>query len=395
MLYNHHLFTEHNALILLLFWAIYSVIVVVYLNFLTRKYLTPMPRDEIVGDKKLKNYLELQETFANRESLNILVLSGGGLRGLVPLETLSYLEKRTGLKCGELFDFISGSSTGAISAAGFCVADSEGNYVFSAQNIIDTYIENAQKIFSSPWYHQLLTLFGLFAPRFLPGNKLEVLEGYYGNLTLGELKGNLLIPVYNIDQNYLQIVKNWSTPRRDSGENMLVKDLINGASSPPMLFPPVAFRLKNKDYLYIDPAVLLNNPILHVLLQVRSLFPNKHLNLVLIGNGGTSEARYNYRHMFSFGLYGLYQYLFSAPALGSKLYIDFVQDYLDEAGRVDPNITFFRVNAEPNEKLSASDASLDNLTKIQHFGNRMLQVNLVIINKIAACLIKSHDVKVE
>lgn len=373
---------------LIIGWLIYSIIVIIYLNWLSHRYLRPISKDLQVGNKHLKNPESLLDEFIDKESINILVLSGGGVRGVVPLHILTYIENITGKKIGELFDFFAGSSTGAISAAGFAVADGDGGYKFSAKFILDTYEKNAELIFSAPWYHQLFTLFGLFAPRFLPDGKMEVLEGYFSGLTLGELRGNLLIPVYNIDSNNLQIIKSWKSPNGNTHENFLVKDVINGASSPPMLFPPMAFKLKGETHMFIDPAVLLNNPILHVLFYVRSLFPDKKINLVLIGNGGTANVKYDYKNMFSFGLYGLYQYLFSAPALSSKLYIEFIEEYLQGIHKVDPWVNFFRINGVPNKDLSSTNPSKKNFVRIKKFAERMLQENEDTIEKIITAITK-------
>ena len=381
--------SDFIVIVSLLFWIVYSIAVVIYLNYLTRNYLVATSRDEIVGDKNLKTHNQLLEQYEGVEDINVLVLTGGGIRGLVPLEILAYIERKTGKKVGELFDFVSGVSTGAISAATFIVGDDKGGYKFSAKSLLRGYYQESKRIFSSPRYHQVLTLFGLFAPRFLPDNKIKVLENHFEDLTIGELKGNMLIPVYNIDQNNLQIIKNWNPPRGKSNDNYLVKDLINGASSPPMLFPPVAFNLKNKDYLFIDPAVLLNNPILHVLLHVRILFPQKQINLVLIGNGGTSGVTYNYRSMFGFGLYGLYQYLFSAPALSSKLYVDFIEEYMQDTERFDTKIGYFRVNSTPKTNISPTNVGKRNLYNIKLFAKQMLNENKVVIDEIIKVLNKS------
>ena len=48
----------------------------------------------------------------------VLFLDGGGMRGLLEIEMLSQIEKRTGRKIVELFDWIVGTSTGAIIALG-------------------------------------------------------------------------------------------------------------------------------------------------------------------------------------------------------------------------------------------------------------------------------------
>ena len=53
-----------------------------------------------------------------RAGSRILCLDGGGIRGLIQLEVLGQLEKETGRKITELFDWIIGTSTGGIIALG-------------------------------------------------------------------------------------------------------------------------------------------------------------------------------------------------------------------------------------------------------------------------------------
>ena len=364
----------------ILFWIVYSIMVVIYLNILSTRYLIPIKRDDLIKGS-LKKHTDLIEEYKYTDTLNVLVLSGGGVRGLVPLHILTYIENRTGKKVGELFDFIAGSSTGAITAAGFCAGDEYGNFKFSSKDILELYEENSEKIFSSPWYHQLLTCFGLFAPRFLPDNKLAVLEYYSGDTTIGELKGNLMIPVYNMDKNKLQIVKNWKTPTEKGQNNFLTKDLVNGASSPPMLFPPVAFSIKGENYLFTDPAILINNPVLHVLLHIRMIFPEKKLNIISISNGGAAgHSKYNYRHMFSFGLYGLYQYLFNSPMLNSQLYIDFMEEIQQFA---EEQLDFYRIQSIPDNELSPTSLTKTNFDNIRKFADKMLQENYQLINHLS------------
>ena len=48
----------------------------------------------------------------------ILVLDGGGIRGLAQIEMLMELERRTGQKIVDMFDWIVGTSTGGIVALG-------------------------------------------------------------------------------------------------------------------------------------------------------------------------------------------------------------------------------------------------------------------------------------
>ena len=56
----------------------------------------------------------------------ILCLDGGGLKGLILIEVLIYIEKLTGKKIVDLFDWIVGTSTGGIIALalvyGMCIS---------------------------------------------------------------------------------------------------------------------------------------------------------------------------------------------------------------------------------------------------------------------------------
>jgi patatin-like phospholipase/acyl hydrolase len=48
----------------------------------------------------------------------ILSIDGGGIRGVIPAKLLAEIERRTGKRIAELFDFIAGTSTGGILAVG-------------------------------------------------------------------------------------------------------------------------------------------------------------------------------------------------------------------------------------------------------------------------------------
>ena len=56
----------------------------------------------------------------------ILFLDGGGMKGLLQVDILEQLESQTGRKVTELFDWIVGTSTGAITALALVY----GNYIF-------------------------------------------------------------------------------------------------------------------------------------------------------------------------------------------------------------------------------------------------------------------------
>ena len=73
-------------------------------------------KDETPGSaKELARLITKLETL-KKAGARVLCLDGGGIRGLIQMEVLSQLERATGKKVTELFDWIIGTSTGGVVA---------------------------------------------------------------------------------------------------------------------------------------------------------------------------------------------------------------------------------------------------------------------------------------
>jgi len=73
----------------------------------------------------------------------ILSIDGGGIPGIIPASTLVALEQQLGKPVRDCFDFVAGTSTGALIAA----AVSAG---VPAQRILRVYTDRADEIFTPP-----------------------------------------------------------------------------------------------------------------------------------------------------------------------------------------------------------------------------------------------------
>ncbi len=60
----------------------------------------------------------LWDRYGEKRPRKLLALDGGGIRGLVSLGILEAIERMVGKPLGDYFDYIAGTSTGAIVAAG-------------------------------------------------------------------------------------------------------------------------------------------------------------------------------------------------------------------------------------------------------------------------------------
>ena len=84
------------------------------------------------------------------ERIHVLALKGGGVHGLIELAALQYLEAKTGKATYELFDVISGTSTGAIIAVGLATPDKKGRPRFSAAELYAYYQQMGPELLSAP-----------------------------------------------------------------------------------------------------------------------------------------------------------------------------------------------------------------------------------------------------
>lgn len=89
----------------------------------------PPENSAFIRDKKLYDTLLLesvvnqaieakqqQQQDGSEKKLNVLALDGGGIRGLILIQIVAHLERTLGKRTVDIFDYIGGTSTGAIFA---------------------------------------------------------------------------------------------------------------------------------------------------------------------------------------------------------------------------------------------------------------------------------------
>jgi uncharacterized protein len=124
----------------------------------------------------------------------LLALDGGGIRGVMSLEILRKIEqdlatatgKGASFRLGDFFDYIGGTSTGAIIAAGLAMGK-------SVQELIDFYIE------AGPLMFEKTSLIGRLRSFYQADPLREKLNDVFGERTLGakDLRSLLLVVTRN------------------------------------------------------------------------------------------------------------------------------------------------------------------------------------------------------
>ncbi|CEF62675.1 85/88 kDa calcium-independent phospholipase A2 [Strongyloides ratti] len=200
---------------------------------------------------------QLKKDIENKKhSVNVLSLDGGGVKGMVIIQILLYIEKRLGGNLMKYFDWISGTSTGGIIAIGLV----EEMSLLSIQQL---YLRFKDKIFvgDRPYDSEILK---------------NIFINNFGNKTMAEIKNDKKVFVTTVQGNVcpskLCLFRNYMLPgfsdevNRNRGFFQLDKVPIWKALRCSTAAPTYFEAVDNK---YIDGGVMANNPTLNTIADIQ------------------------------------------------------------------------------------------------------------------------------
>ena len=202
----------------------------------------------------------------------LLALDGGGIRGVITLEVLRRLESMLAEQLGagddfvlgDYFDYIGGTSTGAVIAAGLAKG-------LPVAEILDLYMTRGEEMFD----HASLRLryhyrYGSLRLR----HQLQDMLGKDTTLGSDELKTLLLIVVRNATTDSPWPLSNNpnalfnDTSRADNNLAIPLWQLVRASTAAPTYFPPEVFAIEGRDYVFVDGALTTyNNPAFQLFLM--------------------------------------------------------------------------------------------------------------------------------
>ena len=214
----------------------------------------------------------------------ILALDGGGIRGVFTLEVLLKIEEllREHLKqqdpakaekfvLRDHFDFLAGTSTGAIIDTCLC-------WGMSVQRVMDLYIEEGKKMFERvSWRRPTDKLSSLYDPRPLSEFLQHLLTEEDGTeatlasprLRNGEKNNLLMVVVRNHTTGSAWPLTNnpkakYNDPSRpDCNTQVPLWQLVRASTAAPAFFPPETIKLGETEYVFVDGSITpYSNPAL-------------------------------------------------------------------------------------------------------------------------------------
>ena len=225
------------------------------------------------GNKSQQTYLMTR--LARSGPRKLLALDGGGIRGVLSLEILAEMERllieqsgRTDYRLADYFDYVSGTSTGGIIAAGLAMG-------MSVAEIMDFYVKNGARMFDRTGLFSNLT--SLFQSKFKSSPLAEQLKAVFGeDTTLGSpgIKSLLLLVMRNATTDSPWPISNnpfakYNDEKHPANNlNFPLWQLVRASTAAPTYFSPEVITVGGKPFIFVDGGVTMyNNPAFQMFLM--------------------------------------------------------------------------------------------------------------------------------
>lgn len=243
----------------------------------------------------------LADRYETSRPRKLLALDGGGIRGVLTLEVLAAIEQQLAAAQGrgadfrlcDYFDYIAGTSTGAIIAAGLCRG-------MSVAELLEFYIDAGPAMFDKQVLFRRWKAFYSADP--LKG-KLQAVFGATTDLTPGQLRSLLLVVTRNLSTDSPWPIS--SNPcakynqqsRPDCNLRIPLWQLVRASTAAPVYFPPETLQWDpandDRTFVFVDGGVTPYNNPAFLLYRLATLteyclgWPTgeRHLTLVSVGTG--------------------------------------------------------------------------------------------------------------
>ncbi|QZA58568.1 patatin-like phospholipase family protein [Candidatus Rhabdochlamydia porcellionis] len=250
---------------------------------------------------------------SKREKILILVMQGGGTRGILQAKFLELLEKEMNTSTFELFDFFSGISIGGIHALMIAVNRSNASEIFNLYSK-----RTISKVFSkNSWFFLPMIL----SPKYKGKGKLSVLKDLFSDKTLSLAKKPVLVSAYDFIHAFSYFFSTFT--QNPITLQTRVADIADATSAAPTYFPPTYSVPANT--FFLDGGLIASNPAVSALIEaIKAGYAIENIKILSLGTGkdksesiafGKKSQKWGAVQWFTKGR--LMEKIFDAPANAS------------------------------------------------------------------------------
>ncbi|XP_020517550.1 patatin-like protein 2 isoform X4 [Amborella trichopoda] len=220
-----------------------------------------------------KRWLSIIQPPTYGDSITILSIDGGGIRGIIPATILAFLESQLQkldgeeMRIADYFDVIAETSTKGLVTAMLTAPGDDNRPLFAAKDITSFYLEHCTKIFPQrrgPFASCLKFLNAVVGPKYNGKYLHDVVKRKLGDKSIAETLTNAVIPTFDIRRLQPIIFSTYQVKSHKS-KNAVLSDICIGTSAAPTYLPAHYFETKGsngklKSYHLVDGGVAANNP---------------------------------------------------------------------------------------------------------------------------------------
>jgi patatin-like phospholipase/acyl hydrolase len=347
------------------------------------------------------------------KKITILSIDGGGIRGILPGVIVAYIEERLQKKTAnknarisDYFDLLAGTSTGGILTCMYVAPNDKGRPKFTAQEAVDLYLQNGEKIFSIPFGRKILNWFGLFEAKYPVKNIEQILHEKLKDIKLSDVLKPCLITAYDIFQRKTFFFNKIDITKGGNTRDYFLRDIARSTSAAPTYFKPAKIESAYGAPLYlVDGGMFANNPSMCAYAEARTLKfseilkhkdkPNcptaTEMIMVSIGTGSQGEP-YPYSKAKRWGVVGWLKPIIDILMSGNSETVHYELGQLFRAVDTENRKNYFRLEPTVGTAKNAMDlATTVNMKALEKAGKTYVSNNIKTLDKIVDLLIENQN----
>jgi patatin-like phospholipase/acyl hydrolase len=253
---------------------------------------------------------------------------------------------------------------------------------YSARDVLDVFDDVAEKTLQPKLINKVLSGYGFFSPILENQKFILRLEEAYGDILFSQTLNHLILYSFNLNASKVMVMNNRGESLKKC--NPVLYQLIGGTTAGYGIFPSNKVLLNDtgEGQFLVDAALIVNNPLLSMIIQVKKLYPNKKILVTYISLHTTDIAYRNKVRFYTGEIGSLKEYRLMIEHGRTQLINDYMNslssdfnfDYLTEIG-VKEDAQWQRMNS--------FDFSKENLKIIDDFAKDIVKRNQKELDAVA------------
>uniref|UniRef100_A0A0A9X9S5 Patatin group A-3 n=1 Tax=Lygus hesperus TaxID=30085 RepID=A0A0A9X9S5_LYGHE len=238
--------------------------------------------EKAVGQRK--GLISLLPATRNSTPVFLLAIDGGGIRSLLSLYALKFIEDELGIPISSVFDIISATSTATLVATGLVVPNNEKSQepMYSADDLIQVITSSMPEIFPTtlpvdPY---------ITRPRYDTDSLMDFLEVFYPGKFESALTA-LVFPVYDRLSEDQYLFTSWAEIKPE----LRFQDVLRATVATPNYFPAADMVVDDEELKLVDGSLHDYNPTNVVMEEARKNLPFRPTVVLSLGSGTVQKMK--------------------------------------------------------------------------------------------------------